>query len=62
MSLINCGHGPFFKVGRVTKPVAKFNHPTLLRNPPSKNDCGSDQVDKLPPEVARKDALALFVG
>ena len=62
MSLINCCLGPFVRVGRVTKPVAKFNRPTLPRNLPSKNDFGSDQVDKLPPEVTHRDAMALFVG
>ena len=37
----------FVKVGRVTKPATKFNHPALLRNPPPANVFGSNRVDKL---------------
>ena len=57
-----CRQGPFVKAGGVTKLVTKFNRPTLLRNPPSKNHFGSNRVDKLPPEVTRKAAMALLVG
>ena len=52
----------FVKAGRVTKPVPAFNCPTFLRNPPSENVFGSDQVDKLPPAVARRAAIALLLG
>ena len=47
---------------RVTKPVTKFNHPTLLRNQPSENVFGSDQVYKLLSKVSRWDAIALLLG
>ena len=36
--------------------------PTLLRNPPAENVFGSDRVDKLPPEVARRAAITLLLG
>ena len=42
--------------------VTKFNRPTLLRNPPAEIVFGSDRVNKLPPEVARRAATTLLVG
>ena len=42
--------------------VTKFNCPTLPRNLPGENDFGSDRVDKLPPEVACRAAIALLLG
>ena len=48
--------------GRVIELVTKFNRPSLLRNAPSENNFGSDRVDELPPEVARRAAVAFLVG
>ena len=45
-----------------TSVVKKFNRPTLLRNPPAEIVFGSDRVDKLPPEVARRAAITLLLG
>ena len=48
--------------GDKTNIVTKFNPSNIAENPPAKNVFGSDRVDKLPPEVARRAAITLLLG
>ena len=48
--------------GDKTCVVTKFNRSALLRNAPAESVFGSDRVDKLLPEVARRAAITLLLG